>query len=76
LANAGWYHRAWMGGGNALKAVTRPRRAAAGHVLGRAPGKTPGPAFYKRDARNRNWKLSEFMETTAERAAPEQEAAA
>lgn len=32
--NDGKYHRANLGGGNGLKAVTRTRRAAASRVLG------------------------------------------
>lgn len=45
------YHRALMGGGHILKAVSRARRAAASNMIGRAPGKTPGPAVYKTDLR-------------------------
>jgi hypothetical protein len=45
------YGRRHLGGGNILRAVTRTRRSAARQDLGRAPGKQPGPARYKKDLR-------------------------
>jgi hypothetical protein len=51
LATKRGYARHHLGGGNVLKAVTRVKRSCAGRSLGRAPGKTPGPAVYKADRR-------------------------
>ena len=41
------FHRAILGGGNALKAVTSAKRSAASRQLGVAPGRAPGPAIWR-----------------------------
>lgn len=51
MATKHGYARSHLGGGNVLKAVTRVKRSGSGKSLGRAPGRMPGPAIYKKDIR-------------------------
>lgn len=63
------YARRHLGSGNALKAVTRTRRSAAGQQLGRAPGRTPGPARWRAHERRHLATLRQVATAACERLA-------
>jgi hypothetical protein len=63
------YHRDQLGGGNTLRAVTRTKRAAAGHQLGKAPGKAAGPANWRVHRRRAAERAMAVIEQAQEREA-------